>query len=233
MECLTKIIDGVFQCEVSDGPSIIEFEGHELNRIMDFFYINGPADQLNHDQVSALCHARAQEPRCLTGANKIIKELFSTFLINYHAKNILEVGAGENPILTAAEVIKHGIQKYTTADLDKDYSQVDIQFDENIQLNMSNNLDIVIALFVLHFKFYESQIKEIFLHLKDDGIFLANVYNRDEAARERLKNKFIKVGFFVELFEDPNKICKKHYYLFAAKSLDVIKSNIEKFKKHL
>ncbi|EHU2110181.1 methyltransferase domain-containing protein [Acinetobacter baumannii] len=228
MDGLSKICEGVFQCNENNGPSEIVVQERTLNRIMDFFYIDGPADQLNRNQVSALCHARAKEPRCLTGANKIIKDLFKTFLINNQAKSILEVGAGKNPILTAEEVRQNGINQYITADLDDDYDQVNIQFTEDTQLKAPMNLDIIIALFVLHFKFYESQIKEIFLHLKDDGVFLANVYNRTEQARERLKNKFERAGFFTQLIEDPNKVCKNHYYLFAAKSDEVITTNIAK-----
>lgn len=218
------ICKGVYQVAEKGAPTL-NIQGKEYSRIMDFFYIDVPADELDFDQVSMLCKARIKEPRCFEGANKKVKSLFNSFLKAHRSKNILEVGAGTNPILTQEETKEHSIT-YMTSDADN-YQGISFYFDANT--NLPNKIfDVVIALFVLHFKFYQHQIDEIYKHMKIDGIFLANVYNREDDSRNELKSDFEKAGFNVQLIKDPESYCKNHYYLMATKGIGIIDKNRKK-----
>ncbi|ENX39756.1 hypothetical protein ACNPMZ_06980 [Acinetobacter pittii] len=219
-----KICEGVFQVKEKGDPSI-EIEGKKYIRLMDFFYIEVPADELELEQVSKLCQARVSEKRCFEGANKDIKNLFNKFLLMHKSKSILEVGAGTNPILTENEAKENEII-YMTSDADT-YEDISFHFDAKTDLPSTSFFDVVIALFVLHFRFYEHQISQIFKHIKEDGIFLANVYNRTNDARKILETDFMKAGFYIEFFEDPNNTCRDHYYLLASKNPAIIITNKE------
>lgn len=217
-----KICEGVYRVAERGGDSSIEIDGKYYYQIMDFFYIELPAEELSPEQVSGLCQARADEPRCFGGANKKIKQLFNRFLKSNEGKTILEIGAGTNPILSESEVSSHQI-KYIGSDADNKYSGL-YHFDASTNLP-DDSLDVVIALFVLHFKFYEHQISQIYEHMKEDGIFLANVYNRNAASREKLKQDFENVGFKVEFIVDPQNTCRDHHYFFVSKDGIVIEKN--------
>lgn len=219
-----KICEGVFRSQ-EKGNSDIQVGGKTYSQIMDYFYIESPADELSPEQVSGLCQARANEPRCFGGANKTIKQLFNSFLKMVTQKNILEIGAGMNPILTEEEAKLQDI-KYIRSDADNKYENL-YHFDANTNLP-NDSLDIVIALFVLHFRFYEHQISQIYEHIKEDGIFLANIYNRSQESRENLVADFNKVGFHVEIFKDPRNICRDHFYFFASKNKSIIEENKKK-----
>lgn len=225
-----KICEGVFKCDDLDTARIEYIDGVEHYRIMDLFFTELPADELNLEQVLAICHERAKDIRCSSGANKKVKSLFNSFLENDQVKNILEVGAGDSPILEAKDIQQRKISDYVISDADNTYQCVTVIFGESNQLTTypPEHFDVVIALFVLHFKFYPSQISQIYEHLKSSGIFLANVYNRSDASRAKLVQDFRDVGFFVELMEDPKPWCKDHFYLFAAKEKDSLISNKER-----
>lgn len=220
-----KICDGVFKVN-EKGNSVVLIEGQNHYRLMDFFYTAVPADELSSEQVSKLCQARVKEERCFQGANKAIKELFNSFLKIHNSKSVLEVGAGTNPILTEEEAENYGIN-YIKSDADDKYQDLSCHFDENADLP-NKNFDVVIALFVLHFKFYPHQIEEIFKHIKDDGIFLANVYNRSDESRILLISDFENAGFKVNIIKDPKNSCRDNYYLMASKREDVIQDNKDK-----
>ncbi|HAV5392933.1 TPA: methyltransferase domain-containing protein [Acinetobacter baumannii] len=220
-----KICEGVFQVDEKGAP-IVEIEGKEHFRLMDFFYIAVPADELNSEQVSKLCQARVYEKRCFEGANKSIKKLFNRFILKHSSISVLEVGAGNNPVLTRVEAEASGIT-YITSDADDVYQDISFHFDADTDLPSKSVFDIVISLFVLHFKFYQHQINQIFKHIKEDGVFLANVYNRTDDSRKALEAAFKEEGFQVELFKDPKNSCREHYYLMASKDIEIISKNKE------
>ena len=226
-----KISSGVYKCDDPSTSSLECVEGKIHYRLMDFFFIEKPADELSIEQVLAICHARANDPRCSSGANQSVRLLFKQFLNNPDIQNILEVGAGNNPILTSNDIKARDIGDYVISDADSEYQCVKVLFGESNKLTTypAEHFDVVIALFVLHFKFYTSQIEQIYEHLKPSGIFLANVYNRSKESRDILINDFEKAGFLVQLIEDTQKHCKDHFYLFAAKDMNVINNQITRF----
>lgn len=57
-----KICEGVYRVAERGGDSSIEIDGKYYYQIMDFFYIELPAEELSPEQVSGLCQARADEP---------------------------------------------------------------------------------------------------------------------------------------------------------------------------
>lgn len=226
------ICEGVYKCNDLDTDRVELINGREHYRIMDFFFTALPADELNLDQVSAICHERAKDRRCFSGANQKVKSLFNSFLDNDQIKNILEVGAGDSPILETKEIQQRNIADYVISDADNTYQCVTVVFGESNELTIypAEHFDIVIALFVLHFKFYPSQISQIYEHLRPNGIFLANVYNRSSESRAKLIQDFSDAGFFVELMADPKPWCKDHFYLFAAKEKTSLNLHMDRLK---
>lgn len=228
-----RICEGVYKCNNLDTARIEYIDGIKHYRIMDFFFTELPADELNLEQVLAICHERAKDKRCSSGANEKVKSLFSSFLENDQIKNILEVGAGDSPILGAQDIQQRKISDYVISDADNIYQCVTVVFGESNALTRypPEHFDLVIALFVLHFKFYPSQITQIYEHLKSNGIFLANIYNRSDESRAKLIQDFRDVGFFVELMADPKPWCKDHFYLFAAKEKDSLILHMQRLSK--
>lgn len=216
-----QIYEGVYRVLEKGETSTTQINGRSYYRIMDFFYTHLPADELSLEEVSELCRARAEEPRCFEGPNQKIKRLFNDFLKNNAGKAVLEIGAGTNPILLTNEALSLDIT-YLGSDADNKYSDL-IHFDASQDLPNDTFFDVVISLFVLHFRFYDHQISQLYSHMKPDGIFLANVYNRTAEARGKLKFDFEKCGFKVEYVEDPKKTCRDHYYFFASKNFETIK----------
>lgn len=218
-----KICEGIYRVRDKGTTITTTIDGRSYFRIMDFFYTHLPADELSLEEVSQLCRARTNEPKCFEGANKEIKQLFNDFLKTNAGKTVLEIGAGSNPILLKNEAQSLNIN-YLGSDADNKYSDL-IHFDASKDLPPDTFFDVVISLFVLHFKFYNHQISQLYSHMTPDGIFLANVYNRTAESRDKLKSDFEKVGFFVEFVEDPKQICRDHYYFFVSKRLDSIENN--------
>lgn len=219
MVSLKFLCNGVYEiCDNSRDPVILH-EGVTLHRFMDFFYINCAADELDSSQVEALCRARSLNPSSFAGANSLVRKVFREFIEKSKSKNILEVGAGTNPIIPECELVGAQIN-YVRSDADP------VNADENNVFSGTANVlnhpdgyfDFAAAVFVLHFKFYGEQISEIYRCLKQNGIFLANVYRRSEQSRMVLREEFECRDFELVILNDPSNLCQDHQYWVAGKN---------------
>ena len=146
----------------------------------------------------------------------MVRQLFRSFIWKLRPKNILEIGAGGRPILSAAEADEQGIS-YTTADADPDIEGCFFS-GMNSKLEFpENHFELAAAVFVLHFYFYEAQIAELHRCLSPNGVFLANVYYRTQESREKLKQSFDSRGLKLLVINDPQQLCRDHEYWLAGK----------------
>jgi SAM-dependent methyltransferase len=219
MENLKFIHNGVYELNNKAGPAILFYNGSPLHRFMDKFYINCAADELDTLQVEALCRARALNPSSFSGVNSLVRKVFREFIKTTKPTNILEVGAGTNPLISECDLVDAQIN-YVRSDADPINAEEKNVFSgtSNILNYPGDYFDVTAAVFVLHFKFYDEQISEIYRCLKQNGVFLANVYRRSEQSRMALQDELRRRGFELVILDDPSNLCQNHQYWVAGKN---------------
>lgn len=214
---LRRLCDGVFFNDGAIGDQEISHCGIRLLRFMDRFYLRCPPDELEPDEVSALCRERARSTGLITETNQKVKEIFKRLVYELKPFSFLEIGAGSNPILSPSDRLIRDTH-YVRSDADADQAKGLTEFSVDSGLNYHNDhLDLAAAVFVLHFRFYEVQISELQRCLKTTGAFMANVYSRSNESRATLKQRFLDAGFQLAIIPDPHNLCKAHEYWIAAK----------------
>ncbi|WP_404344231.1 class I SAM-dependent methyltransferase [Vreelandella venusta] len=236
---LEVFANGVYKLNSKEkGPEVISFENKLLYRFMDHLYVEKEnLEDLTSDEVSDLCRARASYPVLIDEANSSVKKNFKEFIHRKNPQCIFEIGAGESPLLDCVDT------KVSYAVCDADASLLDKEKKGLVFHNFSfespnipfgdNYFDLVVAVFVLHFQFYEVQIKELARCIADDGVFLANIYRRKESGRVGLVQKFEQYGFYVFRLEDPQELCKNHEYWVIGKKEKNVESDVALFKSIL
>jgi hypothetical protein len=231
-ELFREITPGVLKIDSDErGPAEVEYENSIYFRFMDYFYIqNNNLDELTSEQVSNLCRARALYPHLITLTNDAVRNIFKVLAQAVKPHSLLEIGAGRNPVFKMGD--SSTPDRYILADADpevidhyKNLSRECYNFSHDFcELpDLDNFFEMAIAVFVLHFPFYESQLLEIKKRLKPSGIVVANVYRRSNASREILTQGIEKLGFEIIKIQDPKNLCKNHeYWIFGEE-----KSSIE------
>jgi len=223
MVTIVNICDGVFlDSDESSGPEQVFHQGRVLYRFMDKFYVRGVTEGLTPIEVSELCRARASHPSNILGANDAVRRLFRDLIRSRKPTRVLEIGAGANPILTAAESENSGIQ-YFASDADPNMPRSQNLFSgmHAVLPHEDGYFDIAIAVFVLHFHFYRAQIEELARCLSPSGVLVANVYRRSPQSRGALQSAFEATGLAVRRLEDQSALCSRHEYWVVGKGLDV------------
>lgn len=218
MNGLTKIYEGIY-CSDQHSEAEVQHDGWILQRFMNIFYIYRDADALSPEEVEALCRARAEHPSSFAGgANGKVRQLFRRFIYSLRPSKLVEVGAGTNPIFSEAEAERAGIF-YVRSDADPMNAKSENVFSgtRGSLPYPSEHFDLAMAIFVLHFKFYEVQIIELHRCLSQAGLFIANVYRRSSTSRSTLVEDFRRAGFSCLLMDDPHHLCHEHQYLLATK----------------
>ena len=215
MTQIIKICDGIYRNEGEEGESQIVHEQETLIRFMDRFYLRCEPDKLTAVEVSVLCQERSKNPTVVLGPNRAVQDLFRRFIDSVNPKNLLEIGAGSNPILSAQHASMKGMV-YQACDADPTYAE--LFSGQSPELRQPDGFfEVICAVFVLHFPFYEAQIKEIFRCMAPSGVFLANVYWRSAASRLELLNSFHLAGFSSQIIKDPAHLCRDHEYWILGK----------------
>jgi hypothetical protein len=217
---LRRLCDGVFFNDGAIGEQEISHCGTRLFRFMDRFYLRCPPDELEPDEVSALCRERAKSTGLITQTNQTVREIFKRLVYVLKPSRFLEIGAGSNPILSPADSLIRDTH-YVRSDADAGQAKGLTEFSLDSGLNYhDDHLDLAAAVFVLHFRFYEGQIAELQRCLKTTGAFVANVYSRSNESRATLKRSFLAAGFQLAIIPDPHNLCRAHEYWIAAKRED-------------
>jgi len=218
--------NGIFYIEdfEIEAPKEIKIDGHKYLRFCDFIYIPASTEKLSKEQIISTNALRKNyfEKHPEFKKNLKVHELFYSLISELKVKNILEFGSGYNPSLFDFQ----GEIQYSDFDPEvvNHLSRFGLKshvFSTDNTLNIENEeIDLVISIFVLHFKISDLQMSELFRILAKDGVFLFNLYSRSKNSRLELKQKLEKVGFYVARIEDEHNICSNHEYwiLFKNKS---------------
>ncbi|WP_295979408.1 hypothetical protein [uncultured Variovorax sp.] len=232
MTTLIELCRGVL--EVSEGeaegpcPESIFWRDQQYSRFMNIFYIDRPCDELTTDQVYALCRARNNRPASIGQANYKVRTIFRRTIFELGPIRALEIGAGRSPVMSTAEALEQGIE-YVISDGDESNPN-EIFSGEKASLGYeTGTLDLVVALFVLHFRFFESQISEIARCLAKEGVFLANMYRREKDSRDLLIDQMSRYGLIVKVVKDVHELCNNHEYWFIGKNASRLDTVAEDF----
>ncbi|MNR33546.1 hypothetical protein D3C85_1512280 [compost metagenome] len=98
-----------------------------------------------------------------------------------------------------------------------------------------NYFEMVMAVFVLHFPFYKTQLDELHKRLKVSGVVIANVYRRSANSRERLIADMECSGFKVLKVQDANNLCVEHEYWILGKQdaqMEICASTLKELIAH-
>lgn len=230
---LRRLCEGVFFNAGTIREQEISHDDTKLFRFMDRFYLRCPPDELEPDEVSALCRERAKSTELITETNQKVREIFRRLVYALKPSRFLEIGAGSNPILSPADDLIRETH-YVRSDADTEQAKGLTEFSVDSGLNYHNDhLDLAAAVFVLHFRFYEAQIAELQRCLKPTGAFLANVYSRSNESRATLRESFLVAGFQLTIIPDPHNLCKAHEYWIAAKHKDSLERHERALKSIL
>jgi hypothetical protein len=220
---LTEIMPGIYKLDANtDSPDELDIGGVIYSRFMDVFYLDESTQVLDEFKVIALCRER-EKLHSYGPVNDAVKKIFSLFITNFGGTNILEIGAGKEPTLTSSAL--EG--KYVLADTDPEViKQNNLDGRESKLFSSTERLkcpsvffDVAFAVFVFHFKIYDSQFVELRRCIKDDGIFIVNVYLLSDNERENLSKTIQQHDFKLTRIPDPTQVCKNHeYWIFSPKS---------------
>lgn len=221
---IVRICDGVYVDEGDElGPEERVHEGRLLHRFMDKFYIRCETDELTPIEVDVLCRARASKPSTILRANSVVQELFRGLVRLRNPARLLEIGAGASPVFQDGGWLGDPLS-YVKCDAAPDHANgwhVFSGFNAELPLE-SDYFDMAIAVFVLHFHFYASQVVELHRCMAPKGVFIANIYRRKPASLMRLNQSFGEAGFFVETLPDPHALCQDHQYWVVGKDREAV-----------
>lgn len=207
------------------GPKETEHEGIKYFRFMDFFYTRTEdLDQLSPDEVSNLCRARARFPTLISQPNIEVRSLFKALALEIGPSSLLEIGAGLNPLFAGTTTMgMHYVLSDADQEVVKSHSNTDTEcyiFSDAacVLPHQEGHFEMVIAVFVLHFPFYKTQLIELYRTLNKTGVIIANVYRRSDNARIQLTSDIESSGFKILKVKDTKHLCLNHEYWILGKS---------------
>ncbi len=223
MEGFEKLCDGVYVCDPSDQQIPDSFVADEAvyTSFMDYFYICVPSEELTSEQVHEICSRRRlnREWAQPGSVNSTVRGVFKSLVRHSAPSVLLEIGPGDSPLLLTSE---SGTLRYITADTDPSMvaanAAIGYESHEFVDLPLNaNSVDLVIAVFVLQFRFDQEELDEISRMLNDRGVFAANVYRRSKESRDRLKSMVLKSGMQLRAIGDSSELCRDHEYWIAGR----------------
>lgn len=233
----------IFFCDPMgrEPPPQLEILGKTYIRFMDFIYLPREPEELSEEQVVAVNEIRQRYMDILAerAINLHVRDLVLR-LVQYVAPNsVLELGAGYNPIFGHPP---EGMN-YWIADLNekaieavrKEGLEGFVFKSDGILPLDPGTVDLMVAIFVLQFRFSVAQIATLAQVLTNDGVMVANVYRRSEESRDKLLRLFAFTGFEALILEDPSKLCRGHEYwcLYRDRSSPLLVRVSEFFEENL
>ena len=198
-------------------PQSIRHNGQSYFRFHDFIYVKNRIEDLNQQQVIAVCELRdrfATEQQL--APNRRVRECFRTAVLGLNPRTLLEIGPGNRPLYTSDET------KFRYELLEIDHSaacnleqlgySVSV-FNSQTPLTLEScSVDLIVAAFVFQFFVSPHQIDEITRVLHNDGLVLANVYRRSTASRRELKDLFATKKLHTAVIKHNHGIGYNHEY---------------------
>ncbi|WP_136678635.1 class I SAM-dependent methyltransferase [Neptunomonas sp. XY-337] len=228
------------------GPPIISVEGIIYYRYMDQLYIPKVPALLDKDEVIAVSNARIKHAESLINVRYslcVMRDLYENLLrVNAH-KKVIDFGCGGgllarlfgpgsdleppqsvfgvdlNPVAVDSALVAYAqipnVREFKTS-----------VFGEGDTLQLEDNsITGIFSSFVMHFKVFDSQLKELHRVLVPGGTFVWNDYlhSRYPGHSQKLIKKMSDIGFEVSKekkeFRAPPENDIKHHMFFRAVKL--------------
>lgn len=198
----------------------LSIAGRTYFRFMDFIYIPTDTENLTPEQVVVVNSLRHRFRRRIAWAsNDYVRRVFRTVIENTNPDVLLEVGAGFIPLLPPNPGTEYLCVDMNPAVLPvlagRGYDAALFGAHDELPL-ASAKVDLVIAVFVLHFGLSDQQVVELARVLRLDGVFVANVYRRSSESRAALRGQFGRAGFTITVVADEQAVCKDHEFWLAS-----------------
>lgn len=244
-EILPKLINAgndIYYCSDVNAilPEFLEIHSKKYYRFCDLIFIPNSTDNLSSEQVKIVNRIRVDffEKSPQFSTNSIVRQYFKQIVQNINPKILFEFGSSINPLISFAE---NGIEKVYLADFDTQTVEtlrekgIDcLHFGLNDKLVVPNNsVDMILSVFVFQFFISENQIGELYRIMSSNGVFIANIYKRDNESKKTLAKQFTNIGFYHKILPDDRKLCNGHeYWVFTKikwnKQLSVIENTLSK-----
>ncbi len=220
----------IFYCitysSANPSPKKVTINDQTYTRFLDFIYMPCETHELTREQCIAVNDIRNiyYETHKNMSINKTVKRRISTVVdgmcIN-NKRTLLEFGCGFETIypLLNSDIIYIGADISLSAinsNKEKSPKGSYIVVDEEQMPIKDKSIDLLVSIFVFHFKISHQQLSELFRILSDDGAMIFNLYLLPKQQRETLFFHLAKIGFTYHRESDPDQLCRDHEYCFLA-----------------
>lgn len=180
-------------------PKILYIENKKLSLLLGFIYIPTQTNNLTKAQIISINKLRYinKSNKEVYYLNSKIKFFFADIIKYLQTDSLLDFGCGYDPIINYLDT------KVNFVGFDIDMTVIPLLGDNiKITSNLTNlkkyDFDLVISIFVFHFDIKIADIRALYNILKDNGMIIANVYNRTSYSKNILHSILIKEGFIVQ-----------------------------------
>lgn len=222
---LKPLGSGIFE-RVADfadvGPKFVLIDHVLLERFMDHLYLPTPVHLISNDQMQVVNEARLRligEGRA-SGAHYRVKELLVRFANSENVQRVLEWGCGVDGLADRLEASEYGATDLDASVLWRQGALGNsCVFPEDLADCWGDRkFDAILASFVFHFNITARDVEIMATSLTSDGFILANLYRRDQKARESLRAQFEAVGLQIDSHADPDHLCRGNSYWLITRS---------------
>lgn len=213
-------------------------DGQKYTRFMDFIYLPVATHLLSEEQVVVVNTLRHKYRRRLDLSENIrVRSVMLSAVAEVRPMFVVEMGSGFFPLYSAHEDFQFRCSDLNGAAVQalrgRGYQAFDFSPTQPVLPLPDNTVDVVVAVFVLHFAVSGSQFGEVNRLLNDGGLLIANVYRRGRRAQEKLKAQLDEFGLHVAIVVDPSSRRRVNQFWVAGRSVEVVNGTSEYVRRLL
>ncbi len=193
--------NGIYYTNIIDknSPKVLYVGNKKLTLLLDFIYIPTQTDKLTKAQIISINKLRYmnRSDTEIYSLNKKIKLFFVDIIKYLEIESLLDFGCGYDPIInyfdTKIDFVGFDIDNTLTSLLGSN-----IKITDNLKTLNKSTFELVVSIFVFHFDIKRTDIKDLYNILTNDGMIIANIYNRDDYSKKTLQSNLVGEGFIVQ-----------------------------------
>lgn len=231
---IVEASDGIFFLHPLYGsplPRTATIDGRVHYRFMDYIMLPTMVEYLSPDQISIVNALRLQllNGGAASAAHLVFKDATLRYLSSAGVRSVVEWGCGFDPVALPLDTL----EDYLCIDIDPAV----VAFQNGIGVRCciptdpaltvtDRRFDVIIAIYVFHFRISIGDMKLMRRLVRGDGIILANVYRRSALSRARLARDFVSAGFCLATAADPAELSLRNEFWMLSPSRP--KSDLQK-----